>query len=92
MIIINKVAEGDTKYFIYIGENPFCVYAQSEAQAVERVVETLDHDWYFDNIEVQAMAMSVNKSIEKFVTDADLYHCPKYNIYLPKLKIQEVSK
>lgn len=89
MIIVNQATCGEKTYIISLGGDNFCVYARSEKQAIEFMAETLNSDWYFSALEVELMAKSVQKSIEDFVADTDLYHCPKHNIYLPKLKIQE---
>lgn len=92
MIIINQATHDQKTYIISLGTDDFCVYAQSEEQALEFLAEMLNADLYFSALKVEIMAKSVRKSIEQFVADADLRHCPKYNVYLPKLKIQEVSE
>lgn len=95
MIIVNNSDNGTKKYIITIGVDDFCVYAKSEDEAVEVVANYFivsgNSDWYFDAIEIEVMAESVSKSIAEFINDADLCHCKKYNICLPKCKITEVK-
>ena len=92
MIVINQTTRGEKTYIISLGGDNYRVYARNEKQAIELLTETLNSDWYYDELEVELMAKSARKSVEDFVADADFCHCPKYNIYLPKLKIQEVSE
>lgn len=92
MIIVNQATHGEKTYIISLGADNYRVYAQSEKQAVEFVAKTLNSNWYYDALEVELMANFARKSVVDFIADTDLYHCPKYNIYLPKLKIQEVSE
>lgn len=89
MIIVNKAIDGDKKYIIILGGEKFCIYAKSKVKAVEFLAEYLSSDWYYDALEVEIMAESVNKTVEEFIAVTDLYPCPKYNIYFPKLKIEE---
>lgn len=90
MTVVNQAAEGDKKYIVSLGATNFCAYAKNKDRAIELVAETLKRDWYFDALEVELMAQSVNKTVEEFIADADLQPCPKYKIYLPKLKIKEM--
>jgi hypothetical protein len=92
MIIINTATCGEKTYIISLGGDEYRVYANSEEQAIEFLTETLSHDWYFDCLSVELMAKSAHKSIEEFINATDLRYCPKYDVYLPKLKIQEVAK
>lgn len=82
MIIVNQSYSSANIYAISIGEGYFVVYADSEDEAVELIAEYLvsrgKSDWYFD------------ATSAKFVKAEDLRYCPKHNVYLPKLKIQEV--
>ena len=89
MIIVNKAIDGDKKYIIILGGEKFYIYAKSKVKAVEFLAEYLSSDWYYDALEVELMAESVDKTVEEFVEATDLYPCPKYSIYLPKLKIKE---
>jgi hypothetical protein len=95
MIIVNS--QMDTKiYIVSIGAEDFMSYANSKEEAIEIVAEYFisqqKSDWYFNSLEVELMAESVKKTVEDFANDADLRYCPEHNIYLPKLKIQEVSE
>lgn len=95
MIIINEPYQGAKTYIIFIGSDSFCTYANNEADVIEIIAQYFisrnASDWYFDAITIELMANCAHKSIENFVNDSDLRYCPKHNIYLPKLKIQEVS-
>ena len=91
MIIINEVTDDDNKFIMTLGTEQFCAYAPSKEEALVLLGNKVNSGYYFDIIEVTAMAKSVNKTIEEFVFDADLYPCPKLNIYFPKLKIEEIS-
>ena len=91
MIIINQRFEGAKMYIVSMGSEYFCIYARTEAEAIECLVKTLKSDWYFSDFEVELMAQSVHKTFDEYIADADLYHCPKYQVCLPKLKIQEVT-
>ena len=64
-----------------MGDTKFRVYANNEAEATEYMAHYLISkkiNWYFDTVE----AMIIDTSNMQF--------CPKYNIYLPDFKIQEV--
>lgn len=95
MFVLNKYNFCNKKYIVSIGADPFCVYADSEDEAVEMIAAYLiahgNSDWYFDAIEMDVMAASVSKSITDFIKDADLRYCPNNKIYLPKCKVEEVS-
>lgn len=96
MIILNLCTKCENAYILTLGEECYKIYAQSEVKAKDLLAEHLvyqnDFNSFFDALEVELMAKSVQKSITDFVADTDLYHCPKYNIYLPKLKVQEVAE
>ena len=90
MIIINKQAPGTKSYVVSIGADTFHIYADNEDETIERLVENLDSDWYFSELEVELMAKSVHKTLTEYIADTDLRYCPKHKIYLPKLAIEEV--
>ena len=82
MIIINQPCPSTKAYNIFIGDETFFVCADSEDDAVVTLAQHLishgHSGWYFDAITA------------KFINTTDLRYCPKHNVYLSKLKIQEV--
>ena len=95
MFVLNKYQFCNKKYVVTLGADKFCVYADSENEAIEIIaahfVAHNNSEWYFDAIEVDVMAASASKTIADFIEDTGLRYCPKHKIYLPKCRVEEVS-
>ncbi len=98
MIIINQRTNNESAYILTIGtecSQRFKAYAQNETDAINLLAKYLidqsDFNSFFDALEVNIMASSKRQTMQEFAEKYDLHYCPKYNIYLPDLGVEEVS-